>query len=439
MPSASAMQPRVGVKGIFKPSRFATVRAVTTERRPLPWVEYTELTALFLIQGAAMGMWLVPLSTVLDAHGQQAIKPFAFAASAVAAFISPLFFGAMADRQTSPIKILRWLSVATAASMALASLAIQCGWSPWLVLAFIQLHALCSSPTWSIASSVVFSRLRDAKREFGPIRAVATLGWMAGCWLVSALNADASPRAGYNGALTWLVVTAFTFLLPEVNAPQVTGKTTLRERLGLDALTLLKNHDHRVVFITAALFNIPLAAFYPYTPPHLKELGLGHTTAWMTLGQVTEIFAMLFLARLLTNWRLKWILATGLGFGVLRFVLSALDAKTWILLGIALHGCSFTLVFITAQIYLDQCVDPAWRTRAQALMSLMTSGVGNLIGYLGVGAWFTANARPAGENWPVFWSGLAVSVAAVLAYFLLAYQGKGARPAITKSVTAPAS
>ena len=41
--------------------------------------EYAELITLFFIQGAALGMWLVPLSTVLDAHGFHAIKPFAFA------------------------------------------------------------------------------------------------------------------------------------------------------------------------------------------------------------------------------------------------------------------------------------------------------------------------------------------------------------------------
>ncbi len=401
---------------------------VQAERRTLPWVEYTELTALFLIQGAAMGMWFVPLSTVLDAHGLHAIKPFAFAATAVAAFVSPLFFGAMADRHASPVRVLRWLSLATAAAMAMAATAIQLGWNPWLVLAFIQLHALCSSPTWSLASTIVFSRLRDSKREFGPIRAMATLGWMAGCWLVSALNADASTRAGFNGAVAWLAVAGFTWLLPEVESPKSTGHVSLSQRFGLDALALLKNHDHRVVFITAALFNIPLAAFYPYTPPHLKELGFTHTTAWMTLGQVTEILAMLLLARLLTNWRLKRIIAAGLACGVMRYALCALDGKVWILLGVTLHGCAFTLVFITAQIYLDERIDPAWRARAQALMSLLTGGVGNLIGYLGTGWWFSANARPGGENWPVFWGGLAAVVAGVLAYFLIAYRGKGAPP-----------
>ncbi|MSR66424.1 MAG: hypothetical protein EXS24_03510, partial [Pedosphaera sp.] len=66
-----------------------------------PLIEYLELTVLFFVQGAAMGMWFVPLSSVLDAHGLAEIKPFAFATSAMACFISPLFFGAMADRHSS--------------------------------------------------------------------------------------------------------------------------------------------------------------------------------------------------------------------------------------------------------------------------------------------------------------------------------------------------
>src|SRR6185369_8713409 len=367
--------------------------------------EYAELVALFFIQGAALGIWLVPLSTVLDANGLHAIKPFAFATSALAAFVSPLIFGAMADRHASPVKVLRGLAVATALAMTLASTAIKLAWNPWLVLALIQLHALCSSPTWSISSTIVFARLADAQKEFGPIRAMATLGWMAGCWLVSALNADTSTLAGYCGAVMWMAVAAFTFFLPLLETPKSIEHLTLRQRLGLDALSLLKNPDHRVVFITVALFAIPLAGFYPYAPPHLRELGLQHTTAWMSLGQVTEILVMFSLGALLLNCRLKWIFACGLGLGVLRFALSAMNGRAWVLAGVVLHGCSFALVFITAQIYLDQRVDAAWRARAQALMALMSSGVGNLIGYLGTGWWFVACARPTGTQWPLFWVG----------------------------------
>src|SRR5512141_1108486 len=106
----------------------------------------------------AAGMWTVPLSRVFDAHGLSGLRPYAFATSAVAAFISPLIFGAMADRHASPVKVLRGLSLATGAAMALASAGIQLRWHPWLALALIQLYALCASPTWSISSAIVFAR-----------------------------------------------------------------------------------------------------------------------------------------------------------------------------------------------------------------------------------------------------------------------------------------
>src|SRR2546421_1520427 len=293
--------------------------------------EYAELIALFFIQGAALGMWFVPLSTVLDAHGLRPIKPYAFAASALAAFISPLFFGAMADRHASPVKVLRGLSLATATTMTLASTAIKLGWNPWLVLAVIQLHALCASPMFSLASTIAFARLADAKQEFGPLRAMATFGWMAGCWLVSALGADASPLAGYTGALMWVLVAAVTFFVPALEKVKLAGHVSWHERLGLDALTLLKNRDHRVVFITTALFCIPMCAFYPYAPVHLRTLGFERTSAWMALGQVTEITAMFSLGALLLSWRLEMVFGCGLGFGILRFVLSALDTRTGLL------------------------------------------------------------------------------------------------------------
>ena len=394
--------------------------------RTIRKAEYAELIALFFLQGAALGMWLVPLSTTLDAHGLHEIKPFAFATTGLAAFVSPLIFGAMADRQASPVIVLRGLSLATATTMALASTAIKLGWSPWLVLPLIQLHALCSSPTFSIASTIVFARLADGQKEFGPIRAMATLGWMAGCWVVSALGADTSPQAGYAGAIMWIIVAGFTYFLPPLETPASAAHLSWHERLGLDALTLLRNPDHRVVFITSALFCIPLASFYPYAPPQLRQLGLQHTTAWMTLGQVTEVIAMFGLGALLHHWRLKWVFACGLSFGVLRFALNAVNSKAWVLGGILLHGCSYTLVTITAQIYLDQRVDATWRARAQALLSLMNSGFGNLVGYLGTGCWFSACTAPWGTRWPIFWSGLSATAALVMAYFLTAYRGIGA-------------
>ena len=396
------------------------MRVLTTIRK----AEYAELVALFFIQGAAAAMWLVPLTGVLGAHGLGMLRPYAYAATGIAAFISPLVFGAVADRHVSPIKVLRGLAFATAVMIVIVSIAIQSGWNAWLVLALIQLYSLCAAPLISISSTIIFARLANSQTEFGPIRGMYTLGWMFGCWTVSALNADQSTRAGYAGAATWLLVAGFTFFLPPLQTPKTVEQLTLRQRLGWDALALLKNPDHRVVFITVALLAIPLAAFYPYTPPQMHELGLVHTTAWMTLGQITEIICMFTLGALLTKWRFKWIIVMGLGFSVLRFVLCAFNGKVWLLAGVFLHGASFAPVFITAQIYLDQRVEAAWRARAQALLTLVNSGIGNLLGYLGTGAWFAACTVAGVTRWTLFWNGLAAACAAVLIYFLAVYRGR---------------
>jgi len=393
--------------------------------RTLRKAEYAELMILFFIQAAGMAIWFVPLGSILDAYGMHAIKPYAFAASAVAAFISPLAFGAMADRHAPPAKVLRGLALASSILMAGISTALKYHCNQWLVLGLIQIFYLSYSPMFSISTALVLARLQDAKKEFGPIRSLATVGWMAGALLISAVSLDSSAYAGYLGALVWLLVAIFTYFLPALEIPKSAEHLTWHERLGLDALTLLKDRRTRVVFLTATLFNIPISAFYPFAPTHLHDLGFIHTSAWMSLAQVTEIFAMFSLAWMLANWRLKWIFACGIAIGVTRFALSAVDTKSSLLLGVILHGASFVFVFITAQIYLDQNIATAWRSRAQALFTLMTGGFGNLIGYLGNGWWYNAcTQQPGGTHWPWFWGGLAALVGGVMVYFLTAYREK---------------
>ena len=396
------------------------MRVLTTIRK----AEYAELVALFFIQGIAAAMWLVPLTTVLGANGLGVLRPYAYAATGVAAFISPLVFGAMADRHVSPVKVLRGLALATSISMAIVSCAIRAGWNAWAILALIQLYSLCAAPLSSITSTVILTRLADSQKEFGPIRGMYTFGWMVGCWIISALNMDSSTHAGFVGAIVWLCLSVFTFFLPPLRTPRAVENLTLKQRLGWDALALLKNPDHRVVFIIVAFWAMPLAAFYPYSPPHMRELGLQHTSAWMTLGQVTEMFCMFTIGAMLARWRLKWIFAAGLCFSVLRFLFCALNSKFWLLAGVFLHGGSFALVYVTAQIYLDQRVDASWRARAQALVTLLYTGVGNLVGYLGSGAWFAACTTNGSTRWTLFWNGLAAASAVVLIYFLAAYRGR---------------
>lgn len=393
-------------------------------QRSLPRIPRAGLSVLFFLHGIAMAAWFVPLSPVLEAHGYASLRSYAFATSAVAALLTPLLFGALADRHGSPVAVLRWVSIASAGLTSLASLAIGGRWPAAGVLMLIQLQALVATPTWSLVTSIVLAGLPDAQRQFGPVRAFGTFGWIGGCLLVSGLRADASPWAGQTAALFWLALAGTTLALPSATPPKPPTALSLRQRFGLDALELLRHPDHRVVFLTSALLAAPLAAFYPFTPSQLRDLGMERTSAWMSLAQVTEVLAMFGLSALMTRVRLKWVFTAGLAFAVLRYALLSTHTPGWVLAGVSLHGFAFTLFYVTAPIYLGQRIEPAWRTRAQALLSLMTQGLGSLAGFLGSGIWLAFCSRAGVPRWTPFWSGLTAVVALVLLYFVIAYRGQ---------------
>ena len=256
------------------------------------------------------------------------------------------------------------------------------------------------------------------------MRVMMTFGWMAGCVLASALNADTSSLAGYASATIWLVAGGVHVFSAGVGGPPIRREPHLaRTAWSGRPYAAEKPRPSRHFLHHDAVVASRWRRFIRMRRRNLRDLGLAHTSAWMSIAQISEVIAIFSMGWLLLNWRLKWIFACGLGFGVLRFVLSAVNDKTWLLAGVAMHGASFALVFVTAQIYLDQRVDAAWRARAQALMTLMNGGVGNLIGYLGTGWWFAACARSTGTQWPLFWGGMAAIVSVVMVYFLTAYRG----------------
>ena len=400
--------------------------------QPLPWIQRFELMAMLFLHGMALAAWFVPMGTVLQACGLGAWTPFAFGASAVAALLSPLFFGAMADRSVPPIQVLRWVSIGAGLLSLVTAFALKQqlgGLSIWLL---IQLQALLSVPTNSLSGSIVLARVANAHGQFGAIRAMGTAGWMAGCWIVSGLELDASENTFALSGFLWFVLAAYTLLLPAgVVQSSTSGRLTLRQRFGLDALSLLKEHDHRVIFITAALVAIPFAAFYPYTPMHMKDLGMLRTSAWMSLGQVIEVVIMFAIGSVMVEWKLKRVILVGLSTGLLRYFFYAMDGQIPLLLGVGLHGLAYTFTYISTQIYLAKRIAPQWRTRAQALLSLLVGGIGNLTGYLVTGTWLAICTSGSDVNWQQYWIGLSLLVLAVLIYFAMNYQGEKAPQAAT--------
>lgn len=388
------------------------------------------LGALFFLQWGAPGLWTVCFSNVLRTHGLGAYVPYAFACSALSAFISPLFVGAMADRSTPPSKLLRYLNLLSGALLALSFLAVENAWGGGVMLGFMLAHALCASPNFSLATSLVLASLDNPGKNFGPLRLWGTVGWAVAGWFISlVLHADASPLSGYTAAAAYVLLSLLTFAMkdPPISA-QVPKARGWRERLGLDALKLLGHHDHRMVFLTTVLFTVPLAAVFPYAPIHLAQAGASAPAATMALGQVVEVLCLLAMGSLWTRVRLKWIFVAGMVAALLRFLTMATGQLPWMTLGVSLHGLCYALFYITGQIYLAERIDPAWKTRAQALLSLLINGVGNLSGYLLCGWWYQACSSGEKTQWSLFWLVLCACTSGVAMYFVISYHGIGKRP-----------
>lgn len=380
-------------------------------------------------QGLSTGFWLPALTNILNAEGMGKWVGWAFAVPPICALFSPLIGGALADEKIPAQKLFAWCSLAGAIMLFLAFGALDIGLGPIWFLVLLAGYSTVSGPTWGLLATISMTHLGEGGRRYPLIRVGATVGWITAGFLTSyALHADASPAAGYAGAITRVLCGMLAFVLPHT-PPLGLGKSW-KSALGLGAFSLFKNRDHAVLFTITGLFSIPLAAFYMYSPELYEALGDKTPTASMTIAQWSEIAAMIFLGTLMVKYRLKTLLMWGLGLSALRFAMSGYAGLSgviwWHTAGVALHGVCYTIYFVTAQVYLDRRVDPSMRGQAQGLLSLMAAGIGPL-----VGAFFCKWLRAvcvdeSGRGWENFWGVLAVIIAACWLAFGLMYRGKRA-------------
>lgn len=390
---------------------------------------FARLWLLSFFHGMAPGFWVPALTNLLKAEGLASWVSLAFAIPPICAIFSPLIGGALADERIPAQKVMAWSSFLGAIALLLAFGALDAGLGPLWFITGLSLYAFTAGPSWGLLATISLTHLGGDKRSYPLIRMGATFGWMSAGFLTSyALNADSSPVTGYASAGA-RVAAGFLALMVPHTPPLGSGKSW-KAALGLGAFSLFKNRDHAVLFTVTALFSIPLAAFYMYSPELLEALGDKTPTATMTTAQWSEVAAMISLGFLMGKCRLKTLLMCGLGLSALRFAMSGYAGFTgtigWHIAGIALHGVCYTIYFVTAQVYLDQRIDPTKRGQAQGLLSLMSAGLGALAGSFFCGWLRNLCVDDSGNGWHTFWWVLAGMIAACWLAFGLLYRGKRA-------------
>ena len=398
------------------------------------------LSALQFLQNFLLGSWWVTLATFLaDDLGASAEQiALAVMASAVGAIVSPFVVGLVADRYLASEWVLRILHTVVAILLIVAGR--QHSYAA--LLACVVVIQVAFMPTQSLATAMAFRHLPDPSRQFPPIRAFGTVGWIVAGLMIAGFGWEQSGRLRLTftlaaGAALALVV--LTFLLP--HTPPASGRARgVRQILGLDAIgPLLRHRSYVAFFVASMLAGVPLAFYYTFTNLFLNEIGVHRAAGVQTLGQMAEVGVLLLLPWTLRRIGIKATIALGLGAWAVRYLLFAAgnagSLYALLIVGLLLHGVCFNFFFVAGQMYTDEVAPVGMRSAAQGLTSLASQGVGSLVGTL-IAGWVVEHfATPAGHDWGRVWPLAALATSVILAGFLVFFRDelvggdKGTSPA----------
>ena len=374
------------------------------------------------------------------------LRGTAYAATGVAAMISPFIVGMIADRFFATQKVFGFLHLLGGVFLYLAGDATN--WNEFYP--FLLLHLVCYMPTLALSNSLCFQNMEDPQRQFPPIRTLGTIGWIASGILVGSsfyfenefrsiwpafLGGSLPPTEWISismtsqpfmiGAGVSILLGLYSFSLPNT-PPKLKGKkVTPAEVLGLKALALMKDKSFAVFIICSFLLCIPLSFYFQSANGFLKEMGVANSEGVMTLGQVSEIFFLLLVPWFFRKLGVKNMLLIGMGFWILRYVFFAqADAQTHMLLylGVLFHGICYDFFFVTGQLYVDKVAPDDIRSSAQGFIAFVTLGAGMFVGGILNGWWNNRHTINGNIDWQSVWYFPAALAAVVLLIFFVTFR-----------------
>ncbi len=329
----------------------------------------------------AWGVYLVPMGKYLTKAfpGDTTVIGLAYGVGPLAAMISPLIAGWIADRAIAPRKLLALLSLVAALLIASIPYVHSAGQFQALLLA----HSLCFFAALPILNSVVMASLEDPAKSFGSIRLWGTIGWIGSGLLIGSVLSrwDSEIATGpWTFRLAGLALIGVAMLSPALADPLPSKET--KSSGGISGYAILGDAKFLVFLVCSCLFCIPLALYYAYANFFLSTAGLADSESWMTLGQVSEVLFLALLPVVLVRFSAKTVLLVGMACWALRYALFgyANGASAMLLTGVALHGLCYDFFFVTGMLYADKLAPAGMRNTAQAIVSWATLGLGMWIG-----------------------------------------------------------
>ena len=394
-----------------------------------------QLSLMMFLEFFIWGGWFVTMGTFLgsnlDASGGE--TAMAYSTQSWGAIIAPFIIGLIADRYFNAEKILGVLHLVGAVLMYLMAQSTEFS----VFYPYVLGYMIAYMPTLALVNSVSFHQMSDPAKQFPMVRVWGTVGWiLAGLAISFLFKWDSIENIGQGMlsntftmvAIASVVLGVFSFTLPKT-PPSISKdeNVTIKDILGLDALKLLKDRNFLVFFISSVLICIPLAFYYQNISPFLTEYQVENSTAWASLGQISEVAFMLLLPFFFKKFGFKKTILFGMLAWAIRYVLFAYgnngDLFFMIITGIALHGICYDFFFVSGQIYTDSKAGEKVKSAAQGLITLATYGVGMLVGFWIAGQVVDKNLLSDGSHaWQDIWIFPAVFAVVVMLIFAVLFK-----------------
>jgi nucleoside transporter len=342
---------------------------------------YLKLSALMFMQYAIWGAWMPVLATRLLGPLRMTGKQtgWIYATLPLASMISPLFAGQLADKYIDTGLILA-VCHGLGAVLLFGAARITRFKPLFLIMLVYTMFYAASIP---LVNSLMFSHLTDAEKQAPGIFIWAPVAWALIGYLLSGwrnlrkTEGDGSDCLKFAAILS-VMMTVICLLQPATPPRGAEGVPILK------ALSMLSN-PHFAVFIVVSLFVGGMMQFYFLgTGQYLQDRGISgkNVPAIMGIAQAAQALATLFaLGLLFTQLGPKWTLTLGAASWMLLFLLYTLKMpKALIIGGQVFHGLAYVFFMIAGQMYVNKVAPLEIAGSAQALIILVTTGIGLFLG-----------------------------------------------------------
>ena len=391
------------------------------------------LSAMMFLQFFIWGAWFVTMGTYLlqglKFTGVETAQ--AYSTMPWGAIVAPFLVGMVADRFFSAEKVLGVMHLLGGALLYVVSTITDPSAFFWVLL----IYALCYNPTLALVNAVSFHQMASPAKQFPAIRVFGSLGWITAGWIVGLLAIEDQAGPLRLAAASSAALGIFAFFLPNTPPKSLGRKVAVRDVLGLDALRLMKDRSFAIFVLGSLLISIPLAFYYNFTNAFLNEMGVQNAAGKMTMGQMSEVLFMLVMPLCFVRLGVKRMLLLGMAAWAGRYILFAYgNAEELVFMyyiGIILHGICYDFFFVTGQIYVDNAAPKEIQASAQGFITLITYGVGMLIGTWISGPVVDFYATKVGDavvhDWTAIWmypATMAFVVILLFAFFFKDQQGQ---------------